>query len=458
MTREEIENIVAMQKEFFLTGETLDVSYRLDSLKNLYTNIQVMQNEICEALYKDLGKSSTEAYMSEVGMVLSEIRYMIKHVKKFAKEKRVKTSIAQFCAKSFVKPSPYGVVLILSPWNYPFLLTMQPLVDAISAGNTVICRSSEHSPNVTRVMDKLIRRTFRKEHVYDVLGGVEESTMLLEQKVDYIFFTGSTRVGKIVLQKASENFVPVTLEMGGKSPCIVDKTADLKLAAKRIVFGKFLNCGQTCVAPDYLYCDESIKDELLKEVKRQVVLQYGLDPIDNELYGKMVNKKSYDLSMRHLNEDNILFGGRHDEERLKIEPTIISANFDDLCMKEEIFGPILPVVTFSELDEAINFINANDSPLALYIFSSSKENEQKVIRNCKFGGGCINDTIMQIATHEMGFGGIGKSGMGAYHGKVGFDTFTHYKSIVDKKTWIDLPIRYQPYNSKKDKMIKMFMK
>ena len=303
-----------------------------------------------------------------------------------------------------------------------------------------------------------IYETFDKGHVDTVLGGVEECTFLLDQDFDYIFYTGSTRVGEIVMKKAAEHFTPVTLEMGGKSPCIVDETANIPLAAKRIVFGKFLNAGQTCVAPDYILCDKKIKDKLIDELERQIVLQYTVDPIKNDAYPKMINKKQFDAMSKFITDENLIFGGKKDEESLKIEPTLLNSTFDDDVMQIEIFGPILPIITFDDIDEAIAKINSLSKPLALYIFSSSKTNQNKVLNRCQFGGGCINDTIIHIATPNLGFGGLKQSGIGAYHGKIGFDTFTHYKSIVDKKTWLDLPMRYQPYNKFKQILIKMFLR
>lgn len=431
---------------------------RIAVLKKLYKNIKLMQGEICEALKKDLNKSETESYMCEIGLVLSEITYMIHHIKKFAKEKKVATPLAQFHSRSFKKPCPYGQVLIISPWNYPFMLTIEPLVDAIAAGNIAVIKPSEISPNVSDVLKKLIDTTFAKTEVCTVLGGKEECTLLLDQDFDYIFYTGSTRVGKIVMQKAAEHFTPVTLELGGKSPCVVDETANIKLAAKRIVFGKFLNAGQTCVAPDYLLCSNKIKDKLLGEIKKQIVLQYNVDPIRNESYPKMISEKQFNAMTSFIKEDNVIFGGKHNIKLLKIEPTLLDSNLNAPEMEEEIFGPILPVIGFNEIEEVLKIVKSKTKPLALYLFTSSKKNEKLILNKCDFGGGCINDTIIHLASSNLGFGGLKQSGIGAYHGKVGFETFTHYKSIVDKKTWLDLPMRYQPYSKLKAKLIKMFLR
>lgn len=446
------------QRKFLDENPMLDYKKRIEALKLLYKNIKLMSVDIYDALKKDLNKSETETYMVEIGMVLNEISYMIKHIRSFSRPKRVATPLAQFHSKSYKMPCAYGMVLIISPWNYPFMLALEPMVDAIAAGNSVIVKPSEISPNVSDVIAKLISKTFDKGHVDTVLGGVEECTFLLDQDFDYIFYTGSTRVGEIVMKKAAEHFTPVTLEMGGKSPCIVDETANIPLAAKRIVFGKFLNAGQTCVAPDYILCDKKIKDKLIDELERQIVLQYTVDPIKNDAYPKMINKKQFDAMSKFITDENLIFGGKKDEESLKIEPTLLNSTFDDDVMQIEIFGPILPIITFDDIDEAIAKINSLSKPLALYIFSSSKTNQNKVMNRCQFGGGCINDTIIHIATPNLGFGGLKQSGIGAYHGKIGFDTFTHYKSIVDKKTWLDLPMRYQPYNKFKQFLIKMFLR
>lgn len=458
MDNKHIFDIFQTQKQHLKDSSFKDVRARIEALKLLKKNLKEMQDEFYEALRKDLNKSQFESYMVEIGMTLSEISYMIKHCNKFSKTRRVSTPLAHFHSSSKVVASPYGCVLIISPWNYPVMLSIEPIVDAIAAGNSVVLKPSELSPNVSLALEKLIEKTFDKKQVAVIQGGKEECTYLLEQDFDYIFYTGSTRVGKIVMQKAAEHFTPVTLELGGKSPCIVDKTADIKLAAKRIVFGKFLNCGQTCVAPDYILCEESIKTQLVEEISRQIILQYTTDPIRNEEYPKMINKKQFDAMLGLIEKDKILFGGKFDEGKLKIEPTLVSANFKDRCMQEEIFGPILPIVTFSSLEDVVDTINSLPSPLALYIFSNSKQNQKFVIKNTNFGGGCINDTIVHLANPRLAFGGFRQSGIGSYHGKAGFDTFTHYKSILKKYNYIDLPIRYQPANKIKNFLLKIFLR
>ncbi len=464
MDSENILKKLAIQREYLQDNPMKNYKNRVEVLKKLYANIKELTPEISQALKQDLGKGEVEAYMTEIGLTLDELSYMIKNCKRLSRKRKVSTPLSQFPAKSYQMPCAYGIVLVISPWNYPFMLAMEPVIDAVAAGNSVIVKPSEYSPNVSAVLEKLITKTFNAGHVNIVQGAVEECTFLLEQDFDYIFYTGSTRVGKIVMQKAAEHFTPVTLELGGKSPCIVDETANIPLAAKRIVFGKFLNCGQTCVAPDYLYCHEKIKNQLVKEIERQIVLQYSIDPLRNPEYPRMVNLKQFNAMKKFINEDNLIFGGKYNEETLKIEPTILNATFDDEVMQEEIFGPILPVVTFNSIDEAIILvgliINVNklNKPLALYIFSNNKQNQQKVLDRCDFGGGCVNDTIMHIANHNLAFGGLKQSGIGAYHGEAGFNTFTHFKSIVKKANWLDLPMRYQPFNKFKQMLIKMFLK
>ena len=459
MTEQEIRCIVDGQRNFFLTGNTLDVEFRIQSLQKLKASILKYESEIHAAIQKDLGKSEFESYMCETGLTLSEITYMLKHIRSFAKEKRVHTPLAQFHSRSYRKPSPHGVVLILSPWNYPFLLTIEPLVDAIAAGNTAVIKPSAYSPHTSAVIYRMISECFAPEYVSVITGGRAENTCLLSEKFDYIFFTGSQSVGKEVMRKAAEHLTPVTLELGGKSPCIVEKSANLKLAARRIVFGKYLNCGQTCVAPDYIYCDASVKDALLKEICRQIRKQFGKDPLHNKNYGKIINEKHFQRICSLIDPAKVVVGGENSPERLQIAPTVMDqVTFQDAVMGQEIFGPVLPVLTYRTLDEAVSQIQSMPHPLALYLFTSDQTVAQKVTSRCGFGGGCINDTIIHLATSEMGFGGFGESGMGAYHGKDGFDTFSHYKSIVDKKTWLDLPMRYQPYRSVHNKLIHIFLK
>ena len=459
MDKQQIKHLVAIQRAYFNTGNTLPVPKRILALKKLKAAILHYQPQIEIALQKDLGKSAFESYMCEIGMTLSEIDYILKHIHSYAKEQHVHTPLAQFPSKSYRKPSPYGVVLIMSPWNYPFLLTLDPLINAIAAGNTVVLKPSAYSSHTTAIIEKLITNCFPQKYIAVVTGGRAENTSLLEEHFDYIFFTGSPAVGKEVMRYASNHLTPVTLELGGKSPCIVEKSADLKLAAKRIVFGKYLNCGQTCVAPDYIYCDARIKDDLVAEIRKQIILQFGKDPLDNPNYGKIINDKHFHRLLGLIDPTKVVTGGSFIEKTLRIEPTVLDdVSFSDAVMQEEIFGPILPVLTYSSLDYAIEKINSMPHPLAFYLFTSERKIAKKVTTCCGFGGGCINDTIIHLATSEMGFGGFGESGMGSYHGKEGFQTFTHYKSIVNKKTWLDLPMRYQPYTAFHNKLIHLFLK
>jgi aldehyde dehydrogenase (NAD+) len=454
-----MEQILAAQRQFFRSGKTRSLAFRELMLDDLYRKIKEMEPEINEALKQDLGKSAFETYMCETGLTLSEITYMKRHFRKFAAKKRVRTPIAQFPSRSYVLKEPYGCCLIMSPWNYPFLLTMEPLVDAIAAGNTAVLKPSAYSPATSAVIKKLVSAVFPEEYVAVIEGGRAENQSLLEQNFDYIFFTGGTTVGKLVLQKAAEHYTPVTLEMGGKSPCIVDETADLKVAARRIAFGKYLNCGQTCVAPDYLLIEASVKDRFLELFYKEVQAMYGENPLQNPDYGRIVNRRHFDRLSEVLENETILFGGETDANTLQIAPTVVGpVSPEGLAMSQELFGPILPVMTYESLEEAVRFVGSRPRPLALYIFSKDRGSIDYVQTNVSYGGGCVNDTIIHLATSEMGFGGVGMSGMGSYHGKYGFDTFTHEKSTVDKATWLDLPMRYQKYTTGKEKLIRMFLK
>ncbi|MBQ9113540.1 MAG: aldehyde dehydrogenase [Clostridia bacterium] len=454
-----VKELISAQRAFFQSGKTLSVDFRIEALKKLSKVVQEHEKEICKALQADLGKSAAESYMCEVGMALSEICYMFKHVKKWSKGRKVRTPLAQFASKSYQKPSPYGNALIMSPWNYPFLLTVDPIANAIAAGNTAIVKPSAYAPATSAVLESLISKTFPKEYIAVVMGGRKENAALLDEKFDIVFFTGSQAVGKEVLRKCAEHLTPAVLELGGKSPCIVDETAKIPLAAKRIVFGKFLNCGQTCVAPDYILCQSTVKDELTAEIKKQIKLQYGEKPLENENYGKIVNEKHFERLVELMEREKILYGGGVSALKQKIEPTVLGeVTWEDPVMREEIFGPILPILTFENFEELYPLLQNKEKPLALYLFTEDKRRARAAMEKFAFGGGCINDTIIHLATSEMGFGGVGESGMGAYHGKTGFDAFSHYKSIVEKGTKIDLPMRYQPYKKSKEKLIRKFLK
>lgn len=460
MTCQEIQALLDKQRKYYKSGATIPVKFRIEQLKRLYKTIKKYENEVNEALKTDLGKSHYEGFMCESGLVLSEISYMIRNVKRFAKKKRVLTPITNFAAYSFKQPVPYGNTLIMSPWNYPFLLTIDPLVDSIAAGNTAIVKPSAYSPATSRIVEKILSECFKTEYVAVVTGGRAENTALLEQKFDFIFFTGSQAVGKEVLKKAAEFLTPAVLELGGKSPCIVDESANLKLAAKRIVFGKYLNCGQTCVAPDYILCESSVKDAFVKEVIKQIKLQYGDNPLENKDYGKIINEKHFERLCGLIDKNRVVVGGETNRATNQISPTVMdNVTSHDKVMGEEIFGPIMPILTYNSFDKLIDELKDKEKPLALYIFSSDKNHIKRVTKELSYGGGCINDVVVHLATSEMGFGGVGESGMGSYHGKDGFDAFSHYKSVMDKKTWIDLPMRYAPYKSRLyEKLLHMFLK
>ena len=460
MTNQEIHNIVKKQRNYFQTGKTIPVQFRIEQLKRLYAAVKKYEDEIHAALKRDLGKSDYEGFMCETGLVLSEISYMLRHTKKFAKRKTVHTPLAQFASHSFTQACPYGVTLVMSPWNYPFLLSLDPLVDAIAAGNTVVLKPSAYSPATGRIVEKIVKECFAEEYVAVVMGGRAENAALLEQRFDFVFFTGSQAVGKEVLRHTAEHLTPAVLELGGKSPCIVDETANIPLAAKRIVFGKYLNCGQTCVAPDYILCQSSVKDAFVAEVVKQIKKQYSENPLENPNYGRIVNEKHFARLCGLIDKDKVTFGGEWKEETCQIMPTVMDGvTMKDAVMQEEIFGPIMPILTFDSFEQVISDLKKKEKPLALYIFSNDKNHIECVIKEVSYGGGCVNDVIIHLATSEMGFGGVGESGMGSYHGKAGFDAFSHTKSIVDKKTWLDLPMRYQPYNSHLyKKLLHIFLK
>lgn len=451
--------LILAQRAYFHSGATLPVASRRAALQKLYAAIVRNEAQIAAALAADLGKGTDESYMCEIGMVLAELSHMMRHLKKYVKATRVRTPLAQFPSKSYSLPVPRGTVLIMSPWNYPFLLTVGPLIDALAAGNTAIVKPSAYSPATSAVIRSLLEECFPRELVATVTGGRAENAGLLAEKFDMVFFTGSSTVGREVLRKCAEHLTPAVLELGGKSPCIVEKSADVALAARRIVFGKFLNCGQTCVAPDYILCDARIKDELLGAIKAEIVAQFGEDPLALPDYGKIINEKHFDRLLGLIDAEKVVHGGDFKRETLQIAPTVMDGvTRADAVMGEEIFGPVLPILTYDVLEDALAEIAAGDKPLALYLFTENKRIIRSVTARVPFGGGCVNDVIIHLATTEMGFGGVGESGMGAYHGKVGFETFSHRKSIVKKSTRIDLPMRYRPYGSGKSRMIRRFLK
>ena len=447
----EIEQIVNRQREYFATGKTRPVAARLAALRRLQANIRAQEKQLQAAMKQDLNKSGFESYMAEIGMVLDEVGHTIKKLPAWARPKHARTPMSQFAAKSFILSEPYGVALVMAPWNYPFLLSMDPVIGAVAAGNCVILKPSAYAPATSAAMAKLIADTFDPGWVTVVEGGRKENSALLDQRFDFIFFTGGVTVGKLVMEKASHWLTPVILELGGKSPVLVDKTANIPLTARRLAFGKVLNAGQTCVAPDYVLVDRTVKDQLVEELKKQFAAMLGPDPLHNPDYVRIINRKHFERVTGLLEGETILAGGnsRADEVSGWIEPTLV---------EEEIFGPILPIIPVGDMDEAIAFVNGREKPLALYLFTRDQATEDKVLARCSFGGGCVNDTIIHLATHDMGFGGVGQSGMGNYHGKRSFDAFSHEKSIVKKALWLDLAMRYMPYTEKNEKMVRKFLK
>lgn len=436
----------------------MEIVKRKEKLRDLKRVIKKYEDEILEALKKDLNKSFFEGYETEVGIVLEEINYTLKHLNKWAKVKRVKTPIFHFPATSYIYQEAYGKVLIMSPWNYPFQLTIAPLVGAIAAGNRVVVKPSEYSNNTAEIIEKILKEVFSQDEVKVVKGGRAVNQDLLKQKYDYIFFTGSPAVGKIVMESAAKHLTPVTLELGGKSPCIVDSSAKVKMAAKRIAWGKFLNAGQTCVAPDYLLVHQDVKAELVKEMIGYIKEFYGNSPIDNPDYPKIINKKHFDRINGLIRSEKIITGGNCNEQAMKIAPTILDhITWQSPIMQEEIFGPVLPVMEFDDLNQVVEMMGNHPKPLALYFFTSSKENEKKILSNISFGGGCINDTIIHLSNSNLPFGGVGNSGMGQYHGKASFNTFSHPKSIIKKSNLIDIYLRYPPFKDHL-KLLKKFLK
>ena len=453
----DIHEIVESEKHFFRTGVTRGVDFRIDMLKKFRKAIIENDELISAALKADLNKQPFESYMCETGLLLEEINFHIKRLKKWSKTRRVKSGIGQLPGKSYVCPEPYGVVLIMAPWNYPVQLCLMPLVGAISAGNCAVVKPSAYAPESSRVISKLIESAFPTGFVTAVEGGRDANKALLDEPFDYIFFTGSVAVGKTVMEAAAKRLTPVTLELGGKSPIIVDETANLPLAARRIAFGKVLNAGQTCVAPDYLMIEKSVEAPFIEEYKKALADFFP----DGDMSGmvRIINDKHFERVCNILdNSGNVVIGGARDAETRFIEPAVLTdVPIDSPAMQQEIFGPVLPVLPYEKLDDCIDFIRSRPKPLALYIFSENKMNQEKVLNSCSFGGGCINDTVIHLASSHMSFGGVGESGMGSYHGRKSFDTFTHYRSVL-KQGKLDVKLRYFPYKSGKEKIIRMILK
>ena len=442
-----IENIskkYEKQKKFFNSGTSKSIKYRINSLKKLKKNISLNENEIINALKSDLGKSETETFFSEIALIYIEINLALKNVKRWSKKRKVSSSLINFLSSDYIIPEPYGVTLNISPWNYPFQLSISPLIGAVAAGNTVILKPSEFSSKTSEIIKKIIENTFEKGHVDVILGGPEIGSKLLDFNWDYIFFTGSTNIGKIVAQKAAINLTPTTLELGGKNPCIVDETANLKVASKRIVFGKFLNCGQTCIAPDFILVHESVKKDFTEKIIERIKKIYNEDVENSENYSRIINKKHYSRLIKFLDKDKIIYGGKNNPNSNFIEPTLIDeSDFSSSLMKEEIFGPILPVVSYSNKDELKKILDDYKDPLAFYIFSNDKKFSNELIKRYSFGGAAVNDTISQIVNHRLPFGGIRNSGLGSYHGKQSFKTFSFYKPYIVKSNIFDLNAKYK---------------
>ena len=452
----ELKTIVEKQKEFFKTNATKSVEFRINILQKLEKVIRANEKRILSALYEDLSKSEAEAYMTEIGIVYGEIREALKKVKKWSKPKRVRGSLGTFPAKSYVYSEPYGVVLIMAPWNYPFNLSLSPLVAAIAAGNCAVIKCSKESKNTSKIIRDIINKTFEEEYIYCVDSELDYDE-ILHQRYDFIFFTGSARVGKIIMRVASENLIPVSLELGGKSPCIIDETADIKLSAKRIVWGKLLNAGQTCVSIDYIVVHKNVKEELIKSLQKEIELRYP-DAVNNKSYPKIINHHHYERLLNLIKTESNIIGGKSNDNERKIEPTIFpDVEFDHEIMKDEIFGPLLPIIEYYDIDKVLDIIKEREKPLTCYIFTQSKKNAEYIINSLSYGGGCVNDTIMQLANSHIPFGGVGNSGMGSYHGKYGFDLLSHKKGIVKNKTILDLPFRYAPFDLKKLNIFKRIM-
>lgn len=446
-----LEDILKKQKEFFNTRKTKDIDFRISNLKKLKDIIKKNEDRILEALKEDLNKSYFEGYSTEVGIVYEEINIQIKHLKKWAKKESVSSSIIFFPSRSYVYKEPYGVSLIIGPFNYPFQLVVAPLIGAIAAGNCVVMKPSEYSINTSKILEEIINSNFDEGYirVVEPEGGKEVVSELLTLDFDYIFFTGSPMVGEIVMEAAAKKLIPVTLELGGKSPCIIDKDANLKLSAKRIVWGKFLNAGQTCVAPDYLMVHKKVKEEFLKSLVEEIEDQYGKDIRKNDEYPRIIRERDVERLSGYLKDGNIYFGGDYDVKSKYMMPTILTdVDVNSEVMNNEIFGPILPVLEFDDIDKVIDFVNSRAKPLALYYFSESKNNIEYVLENTSSGGVTINDTVLQAGYKNLPFGGVGNSGIGEYHGKSSFDTFTHRKSVVKRGTYIEFPFRFAPFGDK----------
>lgn len=453
-----MKEIIEKQRSYFNTGATLPLAFRINQLIRLKQALKEYEPQLLAALQEDLGKPVFEGYEAELGILYEEINFTLKHIKSWAKPKRVPTPLVHFPAKSAVYTEPLGVVLIMSPWNYPLQLTVAPLIAAISAGDCAAVKPSRYSPATSGVIEKMLNHYFEQEYISVFQGGSQVNTALLELKFDHIFFTGSPHVGRIVMEAAAKNLTPVTLELGGKSPCIVDETANIALAARRIAWGKLINAGQTCVAPDYVLVHESVMDQFIKEYGASVRTFYGDDILNNAEYCKIINEKHFSRLKGLLSSGTVVFGGNTDETGRKIEPAVLTdVSLQSPVMQEEIFGPILPILPFRSFTETIDFVKARPKPLALYLFTTDAQRELRVLNEVPFGGGCVNDTVVHLSNPNMHFGGVGESGMGGYHGKMGFYAFSHQKSVLKKSNRLDVRFRYAPYGERLS-LLKKLMK
>jgi aldehyde dehydrogenase (NAD+) len=450
--------LIRSQRALFNTHQTKSLTYRLDALTKLGDAIRAYESDILLALKMDLNKSEFEAYSTEIGIVLKEIRYVIKHLRAWARPRKVRTPLTHIGSRSTIYHEPYGIVLIIAPWNFPFQLAIAPLIGAIAAGNCAIVKPSELTPRTSELLAKLVSEIYDERYIAVVQGGAQETQALLNERLDYIFFTGSVQVGKLIMEAAAKQLTPVTLELGGKSPCIVHEDANLKLAAKRIAWGKYTNAGQTCISPDYVYVHHAVKAAFLNELRKAIELLFGSDPLQNHSYTRIVSHKHFDRLVDLLSDGEVIVGGGSDRERLLIEPTVITQiDWDCAMMQDEIFGPILPVLTYIDIQDVLEEVNARPKPLALYIFSESKRIQQQVLTGASFGGGCVNDTVYHFTSPYLPFGGVGNSGLGAYHGESSFELFSHRKSVLKQTTLFDIPFRY-PHIKNGLKRIKLFLK
>lgn len=450
------QDILRSQREFFNTQKTKNVKFRKMYLEKLRDLIILNENSLYEAIDKDFGKSQFETYVTEISFVLKDIDYYLKNLNSLSKPKKVTTNLANQIATSKIHSEPLGCTLVIGAWNYPYQLSLSPLIASIAAGNCCILKPCEIAENTMKAMAKIINENFPSEYIYIFEGGIDETTEILKLKFDKIFFTGSTKVGKIVYKAAAEHLTPVTLELGGKSPVIVTKEANIEVAAKRIVWGKFLNAGQTCVAPDYILVEESVKEQFLESLKK-FITEFKYD-VDSEQYTRIINKKNFERLVKLINPQKVYYGGNFNEKNLYIEPTILNnVNWEDDVMQDEIFGPILPILSFTNFHQALNSILELEKPLSAYIFTNNNEEKDLFTQKLSFGGGCINDVVMHLGNDNLPFGGVGNSGMGSYHGKFGFETFSHQKAILDRATWGEPDLKYPPYSENKIKWIKKLL-